>query len=95
MCVMAAAGSQGCKSSQETLSNEMHSFEEETVVRKQSFGFRFERRKREERRLIMQLCARQNCRPDHPHLWNSHNVSSSEGSVGGDGISQPFIRRRT
>jgi hypothetical protein len=60
MCVMAAAGSQGCKSSQETLSNEMHCFEEETVGRKQSFGFRFGRRKREERRLMMQLCARQN-----------------------------------
>jgi hypothetical protein len=50
---------ESCKSSQETLSNAMHCFEEETVGRKQSFGFRFERRKREERRLMMQLCARQ------------------------------------
>jgi hypothetical protein len=88
MCVMAAAGSQGCKSSQETLSNEMHRFEEEKVGRKQSFGFRFEHRKREERRLMMQLCARQRSSLI-TLIYGIPTMSSSVGSVGRDCISQP------
>jgi hypothetical protein len=95
MRVMAAAGSQGCKSSQETLSNEMHCFEEETVGRKQSFGYPLQapdaRRKEidDAAHVIDRAPARS------PSSMNSHNVSSSVGSVGGDGISQPFIRRQT